>query len=167
MAGEVKILRHNVVSYIDTSSTATPSYKLLGLGVTTGNIEMNANTTTEKYIHEASAYNSIDSYAPSMAITQTAYKGDEVYDYVFDMYINRKTGRDCETTMLNIYLKEQESSNVYKAEKQAVAIEISSYGGDAGAPVSIDYTIHFNGDNEVGTATISDNVPTFVPDASV
>ena len=164
MAGEVKILRHNVVSYLDTGSS---NWALIGLGVTTGTIDMNANTTTEQYIHESSAYNSIDSYAPSMAITQTAYKGDDVYDYVFDLYLNRKTGSDCETDMLNIYLKETTGGSTYTAEKQNVAIEVTNYGGDAGSPVSIEYTIHFNGDNTLGTATITDGVPSFTPNASV
>ena len=127
---------------------------------------MNANTTTEQYIHEKTAYNSIDSYAPSMAITQTAYKGDAVYDFIFDIFYNRKVGSDCETYLLNIYLKEAGTGSSYKAEKQKVAVEITSYGGDAGNPVSLEYTLHFNGDNEEGTATITQGVPSFSPNIS-
>lgn len=163
MSGEVKITRPKILTYLNTtpSNSGTPEYGLLGLGVTTGQISMNANVTTEQYIHQETAYNSIDTYAPSISITQTAYKGDAVYDYIFDIYYNRKTGSDCETDILNIYLAETTENNKYKAEKQKVAIEISSYGGDAGNPVQIEYTIHYNGSAEKGTATITSGTPTF------
>lgn len=160
-----KIMRQHLLQFLDT--TGSEGWKRIGLGVTTGNIEMNANITTEQYIHEDTAYNSIDSYAPSMSIEQTAYKGDDVYDYIFDIYYNRKTGSDCESQMLNVYYKETSGGSSFKAEKQNVAIEITSYGGDAGAPVKINYTVHFNGDAVTGTATISNGVPTFTPTASV
>lgn len=157
-----KVTRPKVLTYMDTTPLAESNlWALLGLGVTTGQISMNANVTTEQYIHQETAYNSIDTYAPNISITQTAYKGDAVYDYIFDLYYNRKIGSDCETSILNIYLVETEDETTYKAEKQKIAIEISSYGGDAGNPVQIEYTIHYNGSAEKGTASITDGVPTF------
>ena len=158
-----KVTRPKVLTFLNTtpSSVDTATYGLLGLGVTTGQVSMGANVTTEQYIHQETAYNSIDSYAPSIAITQTAFKGDAVYDFIFDIYYNRKIGSDCETDILNIYLTETATGSAYKAEKQKVAIEISSYGGDAGNPVQIEYTIHYNGSATLGTATISDGTPTF------
>lgn len=155
-----KITRPKVLTYLNTTPSTTATYGLLGLGVTTGQVSMNANVTTEQYIHQETAYNSIDSYAPNIPITQTAFKGDAVYDFIFDIYYNRKIGSDCETDILNIYLAEDSNSS-YKAEKQNVAIEISSYGGDAGNPVQIEYTIHYNGSATLGTATITGGVPTF------
>lgn len=160
-----KIGRDKVLTYMNTTPGSTATYGLLGMGVTTGQISMNANTTTEQYIHQTTAYNSIDTYAPTFGVTQTAYKGDAVYDFVFGLYINRATQSDAETDILNIYLAET-SNNAFLAEKQNVAIEISNYGGDAGEPVSIEYTIHFNGNHEKGTATITDGVPTFTPDST-
>ena len=161
----LKIGRDKVLTYINTTPSTTATYGLLGMGVTTGQIAMNANTTTEQFIHQTTAYNSIDTYAPSFGVTQTAYKGDAVYDYIFGLYINRATQSDAETDILNIYLAET-SNNAYLAEKQKVAIEISNYGGDAGNPVAIEYTIHFNGNHEKGTATITDGVPTFTADST-
>ena len=80
-----KITRPKVLTYLNTTPSSTATYGLLGLGVTTGQISMNANVTTEQYIHQETAYNSIDSYAPNLPITQTAYKGDAVYDFIFDL----------------------------------------------------------------------------------
>lgn len=157
-----KVTRPKILTYLNTTpAVESPTYGLLGLGVTTGQIGMNASVTTEQYIHQETAYNSVESYAPNISITQTAYKGDAVYDYVFDLFYNRKTGSDCETDILNVYLVETEGENTYKAERQKVAIEISSYGGDAGSPVQIEYTIHYNGSADKGTATITEGVPTF------
>lgn len=160
-----KINREMVASFLKIKE----AYALMGLGITTGQVAMNANVTTEQYIHEKTAYNSVDSYAPSMDITQTAFKGDAVYDFIFDIYINRKTGADAETTMLNVYLAEtlEEPASSYLAEEQKVAIEITNYGGDAGNPVTIEYTVHFNGDNSVGSATIAEGVPTFQKKATL
>lgn len=161
----VKIGRDKVLTFLNTAPKSTASYGLLGMGVTTGQIAMNANTTSEQYIHQTTAYNSIDSYAPTFGVTQTAYKGDAVYDFVFNLYINRATQSDAETDILNVYLAET-SNSAFLAERQKVAIEISNYGGDAGEPVSIEYVIHFNGNHEKGTATITDGVPTFTPDST-
>lgn len=162
----VKIGRDKVLTFLNTTpKTLSATYGLLGMGVTTGQIAMNANTTSEQYIHQTTAYNSIDSYAPTFAVTQTAYKGDAVYDYVFGLYINRATQSDAETSILNVYLAEPSNSG-YLAEEQKVAIEITNYGGDAGNPVSIEYSIHFNGNHTKGTATITDGVPTFTADST-
>lgn len=161
MAGEVKIGRDKIATYLDTKPEGSTTYALLGLGVTTGQIAMNANITTEQYIHQTTSYNSVDSYAPSFDVTQTAFKGDAVYDFVFQLYINRATQSKAETKVLNVYLAEKQEDNSFLAEEQDVCIEISNYGGDAGQPVSIEYVIHFNGDHKKGTATIADGVPTF------
>lgn len=159
-----KISRDKVLSFMDIAPTEmTASYKLMGLGITTGQIAMNGNVTTEQYIHQTTAYNSIDTYAPSFSVTQTAFKGDDVYDYIFDLYINRATQSDAETKILNVYLAEPKTGG-YLAEEQGVAIEISSYGGDAGNPVSIEYVVHFNGNHTIGKATITEGVPTFTAD---
>ena len=165
MSDLIKIGRDKVLTYINTTPSSSETLSLLGMGVTTGQIAMNANTTTEQYIHQTTAYNSIDTYAPSFGVTQTAYKGDEVYDYIFGLYINRATQSDAETYIVNIYLAE-EDGGAYLAEKQNVAIEITNYGGDAGNPVAIEYTIHFNGNHTKGTATITGGVPSFSPDSA-
>lgn len=166
MADEIeKIGRDKIATYINTTPSATATYALLGLGVTTGQIAMNGNVTTEQYIHQTTSYNSVDSYAPTFDVTQTAFKGDPVYDYVFDLYMNRATQSDAETEILNIYLAEAGTEvGTYIAEKQNVCIEISNYGGDAGNPVVIEYVVHFNGNHEKGTALITNGVPTFTAD---
>lgn len=165
-----KIGRDKVATFMNVSpnSASAENFALVGLGVTTGQIAMNAEITTEQYIHQVTAFNSVDSYAPSFSVTQTAFKGNPVYDYVFDLYINRATQSKAETQIINVYLAEEtgEGTKTFLAEKQDVTIEITSYGGDAGSPVAIEYVIHFNGDHKKGTATITEGVPSFTEELS-
>ena len=58
-----KIKRSQIATLVNvTPNSSTASYKLLGVGVTTGSEEMNPKTTEETYIHEDTASISIDSY---------------------------------------------------------------------------------------------------------
>ena len=54
-----------------------------------------------------------------------------------------------------------QTGDKYAAEKQRVSIQIDDFGGDGGAPLSINYTVNFVGASTAGTVTIAEGVPTF------
>ncbi len=146
-----KVKRSEVKTFLNTTPDTTATYKLIGDGVTSGKISYNPKTSEETYIHETSASISVDSYAPTIAIEQTAKVGDDVYEFVDDLRKARAVLNDAETDIVNVWLYETPVSGEYPAEKQSVAIQIDDFGGDGGAAAKINYTLNYVGDPILGT----------------
>lgn len=161
----VKVKRSQVAAFLNTVPSGTASYARMGKGITSQQIAYNPNVNTEQYIHEDNATSSIDSYAPSINTPQTAYAGEPVFDFVDNLRRTRAIGAAAETDIVLVYIYKQSGSTAgtYVAEKCACTIAIEDFGGDAGAPTSITYTIYLNGDPITGTATISSGTMTFTP----
>lgn len=159
---EVKIKRSQIAAFLNTGTSNSPVWSLIGRGVTSQTISYNPQTTTEQYIHEDNATTSVDSYQVNISTPQTAYAGDPVFDYVDGLRQRRAIGTDAETEILIVYLY---TSSPYKAEKCRATIQIDDFGGDGGASVVLNYTINLNGDPEFGTVVITDGKPVFTPSA--
>ena len=74
----------------------------------------------------------------------------------------RATGADAEVQLLNVNIYDATTNGsltYYTAELQDCIVEITSAGGEAN--MSIEATLHFNGDPQTGYATIVDGVPVF------
>lgn len=158
-----KIKRSEFATFINTTPGSTATYCRMGKGITGQSVSYNPTVNTETYINEDSATNSIDGYAPSINTPQTCYVGEPVFEYVDKLRRNRALGADAETDVVLVYIYSQsgETAGVYNAEKCRCAISVEEFGGDAGNPVSLTYTVNFNGDPELGTATISEGAMTF------
>lgn len=159
---EVKVKRSQIAAFLNTGTSQSPEWSLIGKGVTGQTIGYNPQTTTEQYIHEDSASTSVDSYQVNIPTPQTAFAGDPVFDFVDGLRQRRAIGSDAETEVLLVYLY---TASPYKAEKCRATIQIDDFGGDGGAPVVLNYTINLNGDPEFGTVTITDGELVFTADA--
>jgi hypothetical protein len=146
-----KIPRSQLLTYIDTTPASTETWVLLGVGVITGTINMNPNVTTETYIHEDTATISVNSYAPTMPIEVTANNGNAVFEYLDGLRKSRAVLGDCETEIVNVWNYETGGPSAAPAEKQAVSIQVDSFGGDGGQPVKLNVTINYQGDPTTGT----------------
>lgn len=153
-----KIKRSEVKTFMDTTPASSPTWSLVGDGVTTGTINYNPETTNETYIHEDGASITVEKYAPTLPIEATAINGDAVFEFVDALRKSRATLDDAETEILNVWLYETPvSTDQYPAEKQAVSIQIDSFGGDGGVANKINYTINFIGDPVIGLYDVSAN----------
>lgn len=159
-----KIKRSALAHFLDTTFGGdTPVYNRIRKS-TSGATSLNPQVTTEQYIDEDSATSSIDGYQPSIDFPMVAYKGDPVFEALFPLYKARSIGAACDSTYIEVYIFNQTGtgqSAAYGAQKNNCTVEITSFGGDAGSPVSLEYTIHLNGDPIQGTATIANQVATF------
>lgn len=161
MAEEViKVKRTDFATFLNTVKGGTENWARMGKGITGQEVSYNASTEENQFIDENSGMTEINGYAPSMATTQIAYKNDPVFDFVDDLRQKRAIGNDAITSLLLVYIYDK-TGETFKAEKQNVAISIESFGGDAGAPVSITYNIGFVGDSESGTVKITAGKPVF------
>ena len=151
-----KIKRSQIATYVNiTPSSSAASYKLLGLGVVTGKVNMNPKTTEETYINEDSANISIDSYAPTLPVEMTAFEGDDVFNFVDALRINRAVLDDAETDIVNVFLYQTSSSGKYPAEKQDVSIAIDDFGGDGGKPAKVNFTFNYMGNASAGSFNVT------------
>ena len=161
------IKRSDFAIFLDTTPASTATWSRLGKGVTTGAWAYNKQTETENYIHEDSATTTVEGEQPSMSVSQKAYKGDGVFEFVDAIRRSHAQGEDCETDMLLVYIYDADSSTPpkYGAEKQKVAIQVDDFGGDGGKSNVLNYTILAVGDAIPGTVTIASGVPTFTADS--
>lgn len=161
VAKKTAIKRTAFAQFLNVGTKEQKKWVRMGKGITDNSIAYNANVTTETYIDEDNATSNVDSLAPNVPVTQYAYKGDEVFEYVDKLRRTRATGSDAEGEVLLVYIYANKSGNTYEAELNNCSIQVDSFGGAGGQRVQIGYTILFNGDPQLGTATIADGVPTF------
>ncbi len=160
-----KINRDEWQDFLDINpSGETPSWKIIGVGVTDKSTDYNAEKTAEKWIIERTKRTAIDSYGPSSGVEQTAYKGDEVFEFIDNIRYRMLTGTEAQTHLLEVdkySVTNEESTPTYRARMWDVAIEISSNGGET---AKIKYNIDYSGDPTFGTVTFNKGVPTFSPE---
>ena len=153
-----KIKTSQYLRFIDTTPTAqSPTWKVVGIGVTELSTEYNAQVDTEQWIIEDSARNDHTGNQKSSSVTQKCYKNDPEFEFV-------NAGRDklnYTTHILEIDMWDKTGSN-YAAKMSDGLITLTSYSGG-----EIEYDLMFNGDPTEGTATIADGVPTFTASASL
>lgn len=160
-----KINRDEWQDFLDINpSGETPSWKIIGVGVTDKSTDYNAEKTEEKWIIERTKRTAIDSYGPSSGVEQTAYKGDEVFEFIDNIRYRMLTGTEAQTHLLEVdkySVTNEESTPTYRARMWDIAIEISSNGGET---AKIKYNIDYSGDPTFGTVTFNKGVPTFSPE---
>lgn len=153
-----KIKTSQYLRFIDTTPTAqSPTWSVVGIGVTELSTDYNAQVDTEQWIIEDSARNDHTGNQKSSSVTQKCYKNDPEFEFV-------NAGRDklnYKTHILEIDLWDK-TDNKYSAKMSDGLITLSSYSGS-----EIEYDLMFDGDPVEGSCTIADGVPTFTETASL
>jgi hypothetical protein len=167
-----KIKRSQIQTFINTipanphvlvSPSIGASYVLLGPGVVTGEVNMNPKSTTETYLADDSGSTTIDSYAPTYPVEQTAILGDGVFNFVDQLRLDRAILGAAETDIVNVWMYETGGTAAYPAEQQMVSISVENFGDAGGEPIKLNYTINFVGNGRAGTFDSSTKVFTVTP----
>lgn len=158
--GITKIDRDEFVTFLDVTPSATnPSWKVLGVGITDYGISYNPQVDQEKWIIEKNSRNIHSSNQKQGSVSQTCYKGDDVFEFV-------AAGRDVlnyKTHILDIDMWNG-NNGTYPAKMSDGLIGITQFMNENAV---IEYDIYYDGDPVEGTVTITDGVPTFVPTSSL
>ena len=143
--------RSQYQKFLDITPSSTASWKVIGIGITEANVEFNPQVDTEQWIIEDTARNDHTGNQKQISITQKCYKNDPEFEFV-------NAGRDkLNYTSHVLEIDTWNGTNgSYPAKKSDCLITVTSYSG-----TEIEYTLYFDGDPTVGTASISDGVPTF------
>lgn len=141
--------RSQLATFLNTGTSASPTYNLIGDGVAELELSYNPQSTTERFINQDSATTEVTDYQINASVSQQVIKGDPIYDFINELRKKRAVMSDAHTDIINVNkLDTPISEGVYPAEKQKVSIQIDSFGGAASDPLSIGYTINYVGDPE-------------------
>ena len=161
----MKLKRSAMLSYLnETPGESTASWALIGKDVEDLSIELNPETETKKNILDETSVQD-NGYSPT-ATVETYYadpSDGDFYEWIKDIAMNRKTGDDCKTQILEVLI--DKTTGPFDAWREDVIIKPQSYGGPQGG-VAIPYQINFCGNRTAGTAAMSGRTPTFTPASS-
>lgn len=152
-----KIPRDKYRKFLDTTpSTNSPTWTIIGIGISEASVAYNPQVNTEQWIIESSARNDHTGNQKQLSVTQKCYKNDPEFEYI-------NANRDKLNTVSHVLEVDTWNGTgtttvSYPAKMSDCLITITSYSGE-----EIEYTIYFNGDPTEGTVTIADGVPTFTP----
>lgn len=160
------VKRKEIMLYLDTDPGKTTSiWGLYGKKSTTATYTYNPSSTSETYITDDNATDTLDSYNVSIDGDMKCWYGDAIYDYINKLRYNLATGDDAVTKALLIDKYDKDSEGSFKAQIFEATIKIETYGGDGGVTPNITFTISLNGDPTNGSVTFTGNAPTFTPTA--
>lgn len=146
-----KIKRSLLATFLNTGTAETPVWSLIGDGVTEQTISYNPQTSDETYINQDSGETDVESYKPTISNPMTAIKGDDVFEFVDEIRINRKVLGECKTDILIVYLYKDAENGAYPAERNACSVQIDDFGGAGGESAKLNFTINLLGDAALGT----------------
>lgn len=147
----MSIKRSLFAIFLNTGTTQTPVYSLMGEGITSQVVNYNPQTSEETYIHQDSGTTEIESYRPTIPTPQTAVKGDAVFEFIDSLRKNRAVLADAHSDVVMVELYGTATSGSYPAQKNTCSIQIDDFGGDGGTKLAINYTINLIGDPVDGT----------------
>lgn len=160
-----KLKRSYLLHFIDASfGGQTASWFLIGKHISDMSVNLNPSTEVIKNILDETVTND-NGYEPSIeANTYYANTSDSIYSQIKDIAMNRLTGDDCKTKVLEVII--DTDGTTHSAWQEDCIIKPQSYGGAQGG-VNIPYNISFDGNRAVGTVTFtgtgSARVPSFSP----
>lgn len=160
-----KLTREQFAFYLDITPTeATPTWKLLGFGITDGKINYNNQISTEKWITQKNATSEHESNQKQMTLNQKCYKNEPCFEYINGL--RDKVGAKVKGHILEVDIWNgtlTDGSMSYPAKYSNCITPVSDFLGEN---AEISYGIYFNGDPTEGKVTIASGNPTFTPDVS-
>jgi len=153
---------NSLVTFLDTTPSAlTMNLEVLGIGVTDYGISYNPQIEQEKWIIEKNARNVHESNQKQGSVSQTAYKGDPVFEFV----ANGRDKLNYKTHIVDVDIFAGEGG-VYPAKCTDGIVAITQFMNENAV---VEYDLYYDGDAVEGTVTFdaSTGKPTFTPSASL
>jgi len=154
------IKKYHVALFINTGTSDVPVWTRIQKS-TDNTITSNASTTEFDFIVDESPSTVLDYYKPSLSQPITMYKGNDDYEYFFDMFFNLKTGDDAVTDILIVFYASNDGDS-YKAWK-AECVMVSDNMNPVASTITTN--INFNGTVDTGLVEVTDGTPVYTSDS--
>lgn len=139
------------------------SWFLVGKDIDDMSVAMNGSFEQKKDITGGVSV-SDSGYQPQVSVpTYYANPEDPIYSFLKDIALNRKSGDDAKAKYLEVIV-EDTAAESHDAWQEDCKIEIVEYGRDTSG-LQIAYNIWPDGNRIKGKVTMSEKIPTFVPDS--
>lgn len=146
-----KIERKYMAHFINGAKTGEEAvYERLGQDLEEFAPEMSAQVETKKNILGESSI-LISGYEKTAAVEPFyAQSGSALFDRLQEIIDGDLVLDELKADVVDVKLWEADETGAYPAVKEAVYIEVTSYGGDT-TGYQIPFTIHYTGNKETGT----------------
>ena len=148
------IHRDELKSYMNTGTTETPVWSLIGEGFTALSESKNPKTYARKYVHMRNEITDVIGYAPSIPFTADEHTVDPVIAKIKTIYNGELVGADAQVEILTVRTWDAASEGVYNAIKRTYSI-VCDKEGDGTDALQISGTFYAVSALEAGTFTES------------
>ena len=151
---EIRITKNMCIPFIDVSESDAPSWKRIDKS-TIFEIEMNAETESCDYISQEMPTEEIVSYAPSMDQEIATYRGNPIYEFMFQRFYDCSTAHG--KSLICFPADEGGRPRAWLVADTTFVLDAMNW-----AEGKITWSMRFGGDIQRGSYTVSDGVPGFV-----
>lgn len=159
------IIRNMIADYMNTSTTGTENYVLMGAGFNSLDENPNAQIETKAYISDKSASNITKGYQVQFPFDTDLIKSEEAVMFVYGVGRNQLQGGAAECDYVRVELfdggTDAATTHEYPARKFRVSVEVTSISGP-GAEV-IHVAGNLNGVGDFVDGTFNTQSRTFTP----
>lgn len=129
-------LRKDVANYLNVAAASAEAedFAFMGTGFVDLNDSPSAQTTSKKYVNNASATKSIVGYDWSAPYTMDQIREEKAIDYMCKIGEDELTGAAAETDYVKVELTKKigVSGTEFEARKRKVAIEVAEFSNNDG-----------------------------------
>ena len=155
------VKKHRIGLFVDKTPSSTATWKRIKKS-TELTIAMNPETEDYDYIADENPTTELINYKPEIEQPLKMIKGEDDFDYFWDIFYDMKTGQDCKTHALVVFMfdcTEVSSTPYYKAWKTDCSVVMNEMNANDS---ELNFNVNFAGTVAKGYATVTDGVPTWV-----
>lgn len=158
MAELTRLKKHNTIPFLNTGTSSSPDWARIGKS-TVFDLVLNAQTEENNFIEDELATTDVLRYAPSLAQELQCNKGDDAFDYLYNLFFNLPTGEDVKKGLMVVFAGNVGTDAAPKFNAwNTISTLILDHFDSVAEKIYFSFTIT---SITKGTATVSDGVPTF------
>ena len=158
----VDVMTYDEAHYFDIGTSTTPNVVLGGV-ITQLDENSNPNEQEKQYITQKSSTTKVTGFANEFPITMDLVKNEEVSEYFYEIFRDRKVGTDAQVIHYIVELwNETTTTGVYKARKITQTVSITGKVANPGEQINFTGSLKggdfvdgtFNTSTKTFTATV-------------
>ena len=153
-------MRHSFLQFMKIGTLE--EFSVLGVGSSDLSMEYSADEETYKWVTQKGGKTVTKGYEVTSGVEQYVHQDDPLFPAIDKLRRALATGSAANGQLINVFAYEVEDDQptTAPAEQWDISISFETFGGSAEDPLTIGYTINYNGTPEAGTATIDYDLKT-------